>query len=69
MRTVATSPDARDIRARIAWAGLRLYVIAPLVPLHPVRLGRALNGKEPLSPELAERIARAVDKLSGRGAR
>jgi plasmid maintenance system antidote protein VapI len=56
------TPDRRDLRARIAWAGLQLYGIAPAVGLHPVKLGRILNGHEPLHAEVAERIKRAIDQ-------
>jgi plasmid maintenance system antidote protein VapI len=64
MRTTLTAPDTapdpRDLRARIAWAGLRLYCLAPSVGLHPVKLGRILNGKEPLRPHVAERLERVL---------
>jgi hypothetical protein len=62
MRIMSTArPDPRDLRARIAWAGLQLYRIAPAVGLHPVKLGRILNGREPLRAEVAKRIERAID--------
>jgi plasmid maintenance system antidote protein VapI len=64
MRATAPPPDPRELRARCAWAGLPLYVLAGRVRVHPVRLGRLLRGREALRPELAERIARAIAELS-----
>jgi plasmid maintenance system antidote protein VapI len=53
--------SADDVRAECARRRLPLYMLAAKVGLHPVRLGRFLNGHRPLSPELAERIRRALD--------
>jgi DNA-binding transcriptional regulator YdaS (Cro superfamily) len=54
--------SAADLRAGIARQMVPLYQLAPRVGLHPAHLGQVLRGKRPLSPELAERIRRALDE-------
>jgi plasmid maintenance system antidote protein VapI len=49
-------PTAADLRSDLARFDRRIYAIAPVVGMHPVRLGQVLRGKLPLTPELAARI-------------
>jgi hypothetical protein len=51
---------AADLRADLARADRHIYEVAPLVPMHPARLGQVLRGKLPLTPELAARIHAAI---------
>lgn len=55
-------PTAAKLRARIAEQRIRVYELAPAVGLHPTRLGQVLNERLPLTPELSERIQRALDQ-------
>jgi plasmid maintenance system antidote protein VapI len=55
--------SAPDIRAEIARRGVPRYVLAAYARLHPVKLGRLLNGRVTLTPVLAERIMRALDQV------
>jgi len=57
-----TTPTAADLRAEIARRRQKLYVIAPRVGLHPNNLSLVLQEHRPLTPELAERIMRALDE-------
>ena len=54
--------SAADIRAEIARRNVPLYVLAARVRLHPVRLGRLLNGRLTLTLEIAQRIMRSLDE-------
>lgn len=54
------SASADDLRSDLARFQRRIYDIAPLVRMHPARLGQVLRGKLPLSPELAARISAAI---------
>ena len=47
------TPSAADLRALLARHEIRGYQIAPAVGLDPAKLGRLLNGREPLTPQLA----------------
>lgn len=51
---------AADLRAERARRGVPLYILAARVRLHPVRLGRVMSGRLTLTPQLAERILRAI---------
>lgn len=51
---------AEDLRAERARRQVKLYLLAVQVGLHPGRLGQVLNGNAPLTPEVADRIARAL---------
>jgi hypothetical protein len=53
-------PSAADLRSDLARYELQIYAIAPLVKMHPARLGQVLRGKLPLTPELARRIHAAI---------
>jgi plasmid maintenance system antidote protein VapI len=55
-----TAPTAADLRSDLARHELQIYAIAPLVKMHPARLGQVLRGKLPLTPELARRIHSAI---------
>jgi hypothetical protein len=52
--------SAPDLRSDLARYQRRIYDIAPLVRMHPARMGQVLRGKLPLSPELAARIHAAI---------
>ena len=54
------TPTAADLRAKLARLRVRIYEIAPEVGTHPTRLGLALNGRIPMSPDLARRMDDAV---------
>jgi plasmid maintenance system antidote protein VapI len=54
-------PDAADLRAAVARGQVVLYRLAVRLSMHPVTVGRALNGRIPLTPALAHRIARAIE--------
>jgi plasmid maintenance system antidote protein VapI len=60
MASDATQPSAADLRSDLARFDRRIYDIAPVVKMHPARLGQVLRGKLPLSPELAARIYAAI---------
>lgn len=57
---LTTPPTAADIRAELARRRLKLYRIAPRIGLHPNNLSLVLQERRPLSPDLAERIMRAI---------
>jgi len=61
MPTTQTDPAAQ-LRALRALHRVRLYDLAPRVGVHSGRLGGMLNGKLPLSSELAEKIAAAIEQ-------
>jgi hypothetical protein len=49
-----------DIKADLARHGIKLYVIAADVRLHPSYLSRMLHGTTPMSVAVAERLERAI---------
>ena len=51
-----------DIRVALARANIPAYIIAAKVRLHPINLGRILNGHAPLRPDLAHRIMTAIEQ-------
>jgi len=53
-------PTAADLRSELARFERRIYDIAPIVKMHPARLGQVLRGKLPLTPALAARIHSAI---------
>jgi hypothetical protein len=61
---VVHSPDdARgDLLADIGRFRIPLYRIAARVDRHPTRIGMALNGRLPLTRDLAERIRAAIEE-------
>ena len=54
---------AEALRIEIFRQRRHLYEIAPAVGLHPARISEVLNGKRPLTPELAERIRAALSEV------
>jgi plasmid maintenance system antidote protein VapI len=50
-----------DFRATIARYRLRVYHLASLIGLHPSRLSLILNERRPLTRDVAERLARAIE--------
>ena len=60
------TPTAEDLRSDRARRQLTIYQLAARVSLHPARLGQVLNGKLPLTPELAQRIHAAIHDESVR---
>jgi plasmid maintenance system antidote protein VapI len=63
---LTTPPTAADVRAALARHRIRLYVIAPLVGVHPSRLSLIVNERRPLPPDLAERLMRAIEEEATR---
>jgi DNA-binding transcriptional regulator YdaS (Cro superfamily) len=57
---------AASLRALRALHRVLLYDLAPRVGIHPGRLGGMLNGKVPLPPDVAEKIAAAIEEAAGR---
>jgi hypothetical protein len=60
MQRATATPSADDLRSDLARYKRTIYGIAPGVKMHPARLGMVLNGKLPLTPELAARIHAAI---------
>ncbi|MDX2253213.1 MAG: hypothetical protein NW202_13085 [Nitrospira sp.] len=54
--------SAEDLRAAIACSGIPGYVIGARARVNPIRLSRLCRGHDRISPELAERIVRAIQK-------
>ena len=61
---ISTTPTPGDLRAQIARE--RLYFVAAELRWHPSTLSLYLNERRPLPRELAQRIAEAIDRVSGR---
>ena len=57
--------SAADLKAELARHGVPRYVLAARVRLHPVRLGRLLNGRLTLTPALAQRLMMAIAEEAG----
>jgi plasmid maintenance system antidote protein VapI len=55
-------PTAADFRAAIARHRLLIFHLASLISVHPSRLSRILNERAPLTPDVAERLARAIEQ-------
>jgi hypothetical protein len=56
----AAAVTAADLRAERARAQRSIYELAPIVRIHPSRLGMLFNGRLPLSPDVAARILAAL---------
>jgi plasmid maintenance system antidote protein VapI len=54
--------SAADIRAGIARRNVPRYVLAARIRIHPMRLGRLLNGRLTLTPELAQRVMHGLNE-------
>lgn len=63
MKAIITAPD---IKAEIARRDVPRYVLAGYARLHPVTLGRLLNGRLTLTPALAERIMHAIEEAAAK---
>ena len=55
-----TTLTPEDLRVEIIRRRMSLYHLGAEVGVHPSRLGQMLNGKLPLRPAVAERIAAAL---------
>ncbi len=64
-QTVAV-PSPRELRASIAANRLLLFLVAAELPMHPTTLGMWLNERRPMPPDIAIRIAAAIDRLARR---
>lgn len=53
--------SAEDLRVLRAKTQTPIYLLAAKIPLHPSRLSGVLRGSVPLTPELASRIAAALE--------
>jgi hypothetical protein len=58
------APSPADLRAAIARADLRLYLVAAMAGMHPNRLSAYLGGRLPITPEIGQRVLRAVGEIS-----
>lgn len=67
MSRIVEPASAGDFRAEIARHQLRLYDLAPVVGVHPARLGAILREHVPLTPAIAARLREAID-VAVRGA-
>lgn len=57
---VEASDPAAEFRAELARRMVPVYVLASRVGLHPAHLGQVLRGRREMTPELAQRIQRAL---------
>jgi plasmid maintenance system antidote protein VapI len=55
-------PTAADFRAAIARHRLKVFHLGSLINLHPSKLSRILNERAPLTRDIAERLARAIEE-------
>jgi plasmid maintenance system antidote protein VapI len=62
MSGVVVVPTLDDLNAEIGRRRAVLYRLATAVSLHPSRLSLYLNGHVPLTPDLALRIKRALER-------
>ena len=62
-----TANGLADLRADLARAEIPLYVLAPLVGLHPNHLGKMLRGRQPMPPVIAERLRLATEQVRSGG--
>lgn len=58
-------PSAADLRASLARANVPRYQVAAHAQVNPSTFSGLLNGRLPLSPEMANRIAVAIAHCSG----
>lgn len=62
MKLAQVTITAEELRVAIFRSRIPFYIVAARIGLHPATLGKTLNGKRPLRPELAERILRAIEE-------
>jgi DNA-binding transcriptional regulator YdaS (Cro superfamily) len=60
------TPSPGDLRALVARRRVRLFEVAALLGVHPSRIGKYLNEREPVPPLLAQRIQEAIERLAER---
>jgi plasmid maintenance system antidote protein VapI len=65
MRELLDLKNAADLRAAVARYNLKLYLLGARVGVHPSRLSLVVNGRAPLTPELARRLAEAISEEMG----
>jgi len=61
-------PTDADLRAALARANAPRYLVAARIRLHPSKLSAILNGRAPVTRDLAERILEAIVAVGGGGA-
>jgi hypothetical protein len=59
-----TSLDPADLRAALARAGFRGYIVAARAGVHPFLLTAYTRGRRPLTREITERIHAAIAALT-----
>jgi hypothetical protein len=64
-----TIPTPADVRAALARHRVHRFQVAPRVRIHPVRLGRMLNERLAMPPEVAERLLRAIEEVAAEQAK
>jgi plasmid maintenance system antidote protein VapI len=57
----AAIPTAGDLRAALARAGVPLYRVAAVVGLHPSRRSGYMNGRMPVTADIAARLLAAIE--------
>ena len=60
----ATNPrplTASDLRASLAWAGVRAYCVAARLRIHPTTFSQILNGHRLFDQEQGELIVQAIE--------
>jgi hypothetical protein len=55
--------SAAHLRSEIGRLRLARYLVGAEARINPIKLGRLLNERDPLSPEMADRILVAIRKL------
>ena len=60
----AATPTPAELRARIAFAGIKRYKLAGLADIDPSRLSQYLNGHVPIPDDVAARILRALAEMT-----
>jgi hypothetical protein len=57
---------AGELRAELARRQIRVYELAPVVQIHPGRLGAMLSERLPMRPAVARRVAEALRSMPPR---
>jgi len=60
------TPTPQELRARIAFKGVKQYVVGGLANVDPSRLSQYLNGHLPIPEAIAARISRAIEEAAGK---
>jgi DNA-binding transcriptional regulator YdaS (Cro superfamily) len=61
MNTDSAATTHAELRAQVAFVGIKYYKLASLVDVHPSRLSQYLHGHLPIPNDVAARIRRALD--------